>query len=449
MLDVLIVGAGATGLTLAIELQRRGVSHRLIDIAQAPLAGSRGKGVQPRSLEIFDMIGVIDDVLADSTLYQPMKIHLGPLRRTVRALGTAYEPSEDRPHPNLLMVSQWRTEQALRDHLFALGGRVEFGVGMVSLTQNEGGVDATLTNGETLRARYLVGCDGGRSVTRKAIGLSLIGKTLDDKTMIVADFEMTGVDRSVWHVWPLHRGGTVAFSPLPYPDLWQVQAPERIARDGLENGIARLLKKRPDRIVWQSRFLHQIRMVERYRVGNVFLAGDSAHIHPPSGAQGLNTGVQDAWNLGWKLAAALRTGDETILDTYEAERLPIAAEMLNLTSTLHRNVTLNRGDTTNQLSIGYRGGPLAQDNSPDATSGLQGGDRMPDSRLADGRRLFEVMRAGNAVQVTMADGNRVLVRPDGYIAGFGDQLVESYFGDKVIQVHADSENMVGKDDHLI
>ena len=433
MIDVLICGAGATGLTLAIELQRRGIEYRLIDPATEPFGGSRGKGIQPRSLEIFDMMGVIDDVLEDSSLYQPLKLYIGPVTKMAASLGTDHAPTEDKPYPNVRMVPQWRTEQALRGRLAELGGVIERGVALESLEQSDGQVTATLSNGETVTARYLIGCDGGRSVTRGEIGLSLVGETLDDKTMIVADFELEGLDRSVWHVWPAKKGGPIAFAPLPFPNTWQLQGHERIAKNGLEEGIAKLLKKRPSKIIWQSRFKHQRRMVEKYRVGNVFLAGDAAHLHPPSGAQGLNTGVQDAFNLGWKLAAALTSGDESILDTYEAERLPIAADMLNLTSTLHLEGSTKRGDLTNQLSIGYRGGPLAEGT---AAGELQPGDRMPDMILADGTRLLETMRHGGATRVACKDGETVLVRPDGYIAAIGADDRETYYGLPIRDVQA-------------
>jgi len=433
MIDVLICGAGATGLTLAIELQRRNIEFRLIDPATEPFGGSRGKGIQPRSLEIFDMMGVVEDVLADSSLYQPLKLHIGPITKTVSSLGTTHEPTDDKPYPNVMMVPQWRTEQALRARLAKLGGSIERGVGLQSLKQSDASVSATLTNGETVEARYLIGCDGGRSTTRGEIGLSLVGETLDDKTMIVADFELEGLDRSVWHVWPAKKGGPIAFAPLPFPNQWQLQGHERIARNGLEEGIEKLLKKRPTKIIWQSQFKHQRRMVEKYRVGNVFLAGDSAHLHPPSGAQGLNTGVQDAFNLGWKLAAAIRSGDDAILETYEQERLPVAADMLNLTSTLHLKQSTKRGELTNQLSVGYRGGPLAEGTSEGE---LQPGDRIPDMILKDGTRLLEAMRHGGATRVTLADQEVVLVRPDGYIAATGNDERETYYGLPIISVQA-------------
>ena len=429
--DILVAGAGPVGLTLAIELLRRNIPVRLVDSADGPFGGSRGKGVQPRTLEIFDMMGLVEDELADSTLYQPMKLHIGPLRIKIKSLGTHHQPTEDRPYPNMVMVAQWRTELALRRRLEQLGGKVEWGIGVDRVEQTADSVTASLTNSEQVQVSYLVGCDGGRSTVRKAIDLKLVGETLDAKAMIVADMELEGLDRRFWHVWPRHRGGPVALAPLPNSNLFQVQASARIAEPTLEDGIKRITGKRPSKIVWQSRFHHQARMVEHYRVGRVFVAGDAAHLHPPSGAQGLNTGIQDAFNLGWKLVAALRSGDEAILATYEAERLPLAAAMLNLTSTLHLDVSTQRGELTNQLSVGYRSSPLAEG----APAGdLYPGDRMPDQRLADGRRLLEVMRHGGATQVARPDGTQILVRPDGYIATISDRRVESYHGFEVVDV---------------
>jgi hypothetical protein len=145
----------------------------------------------------------------------------------------------------------------------------------------------------------------------------------------------------------------------------------------------------------------------------------------------LNTGLQDAWNLGWKLAAAIRTGDDSILDTYQAERLPIAAKMLNLTTTLHTRQSTRRGELTNQLSLGYRDGPLAR-GAP--VGDLHPGDRMPNERLADGRTLLSAMRHGGATLLKRSTGPNVLIRPDGYIAEFTDKPVSDYFGLEVIEI---------------
>ena len=433
MSDILIVGAGPVGVTLAIELLRRNISVRLIDLAEEPLKGSRGKGIQPRTLESFDMMDVVDEILQSSDCYPFLKIHLGPFSFNRGSLGTHHIPTRERPYPNLRMIPQWRTEEILRARLTALGGSIERGLGLESIKQSDRKVTVTLTDGRIVTTDFVVGCDGGRSRTRKALGLELRGETLDDRTMIVADLEMEGLDPAHWHVWPLHRGGVRSLAPLPGTNLFQLQAPERIAANGLEDGVYRTTGKRVKKVAWQSRFRHQLRMVDKYRVGRVFLAGDAAHIHPPSGGQGLNTGIQDAMNLGWKLASAVRTGDDSILDSYEAERLPVAAAMLNLTKTLHVQKSIQRGELTNQLGLSYSGGPLAQSQP---SGSFSPGDRMPDMLLSDGRRLFEAMRHGGATQVKLANGDPILVRPDGYIAGNGTANISSYYGHDVDQVIA-------------
>ena len=160
-----------------------------------------------------------------------------------------------------------------------------------------------------MEARYIVGCDGGRSTVRGTLGLELKGFHPRRQTSIVADVAVDGLDRRYWHVWRLKGGERLHLCPLPNSDLFQLQAPDTIAVDGLEEGVRRITGRRVGRIAWQSTYRHNARAVERYRDDRAFLVGDAAHIHPPSGGQGLNTSVQDAWNC-WKLAWALRGGPE-------------------------------------------------------------------------------------------------------------------------------------------
>ena len=169
-----------------------------------------------------------------------------------------------------------------------------------------------------------------------------------------------------------------------------------------------------------------VRMVDHLRVGRTFLAGDAAHLHPPTGGQGLNTGVQDAYNLGWKLAHVLRGGPEPLLDTYESERLPVAAAVLGLSKRIYRTRSLKRGEATNQLRLHYRASALS---SGKPWGRLHPGDRMPDLRLIDGTRLFEQMRGTHATEFITRDTIRILIRPDGYIASIGIEPVAAFAGE--------------------
>jgi 2-polyprenyl-6-methoxyphenol hydroxylase-like FAD-dependent oxidoreductase len=427
---VLIVGAGPTGLTLAIDLARRGISFRLIEAATTPFEGSRGKGIQPRTLEIFDDLGVIEPILAAGAPYPKLRVHVGPFSVRAGSLGTLKEPTDRVPYPNLWMVPQSRTEAILRDRLRELGAEVEFGKALATFTQDEDGVDATLSTGEMVRAAFLVGADGGHSTVRKTLGLTLQGEAVGEEPMVVADVEVEGLDRRDWHLWPFTKGGIIGLCPLPNTGLFQFTSAAKTAETGIENVVHKATGHRVQRVAWSSIYQPSVRMVDRYRVGRVFLAGDAAHVHPPTGGQGLNTGVQDAYNLGWKLAHVGRGGPDSLLDTYEAERLPIAAAVLGLSKHLYQTRSIKRGDATNQLALHYRTSPLS---SGDTLGGLHPGDRMPDARLDDGSRLFDRLRGHHATELVTPEGLRILIRPDGYIAYIGSTHCADYAGEPTYQ----------------
>ncbi|WHT15770.1 FAD-dependent oxidoreductase [Crossiella sp. CA-258035] len=400
MLPVLIAGAGPTGLTLAIDLARRNIPFRLVDAATEPFAGSRGKGIQPRTQEVFEDLGVLARLLAHGGPYPQMRAYRGTEVLGDHRLFEPREATDAVPYPNGLMSPQWRTESLLRERLAELGGAVEFGTPLTGFTQDADGVNATV-GGHTVRASYLVGADGGRSFVRKTLGVDFLGETIETQQMLVGDLRLTGLDRDFWHAWP-GGSGPLALCPLAGTDTFQLIAPPP---DGVElptlAGLQELVTAATGRadlrlteLIWLSRYRANVRMVDRYRVGRVFLAGDAAHVHSPAGGQGLNTGVQDAYNLGWKLAAVLSGEPDELLETYQAERLPVAADVLGLSSRLvERDAAegIRRGKETDQLDISYRGGPLAPAGWQSAT-GLAAGDRAPDARLADGRRLFELFR---------------------------------------------------------
>jgi 2-polyprenyl-6-methoxyphenol hydroxylase-like FAD-dependent oxidoreductase len=404
--QVLIGGSGPTGLTLACELARRHIPFRLVDAAPAPAAGSRGKGLQPRTLEVFDDLGVVDAVLAAGAAYPRTRLHVWRVSMKAGGLERRRPPSPDVPYPNLCMLPQWHTERLLRERLLELGAEPEFGKPLMSFRQDDDGVTATVGGAgtvEQIRAEYLVGCDGGHSFVRKTLGVRLHGESLEGQRFILADVEIEGLDRETWHVWPLAKGCVLTLCPLPSTSSFQLTAilrrnaavpemSEQGIRRFVEDGTAKRI--RAGRVSWMSLYRPQVRMVDRYRVGRVFLAGDAAHVHPPAGGQGLNTGVQDAYNLGWKLAHALAGAHDALLDTYEAERLPVAAAVLGLSKRLLQTKNLKRGSETKQLGLHYRGGRLAEDFGPAGT--VRAGDRAPDAPCEDrsGRavRLFDAFR---------------------------------------------------------
>jgi hypothetical protein len=192
-----------------------------------------------------------------------------------------------------------------------------------------------------------------------------------------------------------------------------VQAPATIDADEALGGLERVTGHAPGKIHWKSRFRHQTRMAADYRKGRVLLAGDAAHLHPPSGGQGLNTSIQDAWNLGWKLAAVLRGAPSELLDSYAEERMAVAAGMLKLTGKLHKTGSIKRGAATNQLDVNYRGSSLS---AGPAVPGIEPGDRMPNLALADGGRVFDRLSGARALRLHGPAEGPILVRPDGYVA---------------------------------
>lgn len=334
--DVLVCGAGAAGLTLAVDLARRGESFRLVDKLDSAFAGSRGKAVQPRSQEVFEDLGVLDRLVAVGGEY--------PVQRRYHDDGSfddvhVMEPvpaTPAEPYHIPLMVPQFLTEGVLRERLTELGHAVEFGCELVGFEQDADGVTARLrTRGhvETVRARYLVGTDGGRSFVRNALGSGFPGRTLGVRA-VVADVDLAGVGRDAWHTWRGGGDGMVALCPLAGTELFQLQA--TVPLDGdvdvSADGLARLVRERTGRsdipvrsVVWASVYSMSARLSDHYRSGRVLIAGDAAHVHPPTGGQGLNTSVQDAYNLGWKLAAVLDGAADALLDSYEEERRSTAA----------------------------------------------------------------------------------------------------------------------------
>ena len=470
--DVLIVGAGAAGLTLAIDLARRGVDFRLVDKAPAPFAGSRGKGLQPRSQEVFEDLGVLADLLARGAAPYPLIRTYGDGGFVDQAMGEVRAPTPAEPFGGPLMLPQMLTEQALRDRLTEFGRAPEYGCELASFDDGPEGVVARLIapRGEAVvHARWLIGADGGRSFVRQALSVAFPGETLPIRGL-VADLKVSGLSREVWHRWMGGDEGQVSLCPLAGTDLFQLQAALQQPGDPdlSAAGLSALLARRTGRddlvvsgVAWASAFGMNARLAERYRVGHVLLVGDAAHVHPPTGGQGLNTSVQDAYNLGWKLAAVLGAADEDLIDTYEEERRPIAASVLGLSQALLSSTqsgAMRRGRESQELDLTYAGSRLALDLRP-APGRVMPGNRAPDAPLAGGR-LFERMAGPHwtlighevgpegtpshpgLVVVSPADGvgqalaeiydlspaTWVLIRPDGYIGAIAPAGHEGALG---------------------
>jgi 2-polyprenyl-6-methoxyphenol hydroxylase-like FAD-dependent oxidoreductase len=418
--DVLICGAGAAGLSLAIDLARRGVDFRLIEKAETPFAGSRGKGIQPRSQEIFEDYGIVDRLFATGGPYPPIRGYSPDGSFVDSPFGDARAPTPAEPFSAPLMVPQFLTEAVMRERLAELGHWPEFGRELSGFSQDAEGVTAQVANA-IVRARYLVGADGGRSFVRHELGVDFPGETLGARA-IVADVELEGLSRNAWHRFGL-GSQQISLCPLAGTPLFQIQAPVPLEGnvDFTAAGLSALVAERTGKniavhsVIWSSVYSMSARLADRYRVGRVFLAGDAGHTHPPTGGQGLNTSLQDGYNLGWKLAAVLGGAPEKLLATYDEERRPIAAGMLGMATRLldeMKQGTIWRGRETRQLDLGYTGTSLAlQTHDRD---GLQAGDRAPDApmRTAAGQatRLFSLFQ-GLHWTLLGYDANRAAVAP--------------------------------------
>ncbi|MFI6027742.1 FAD-dependent monooxygenase [Amycolatopsis magusensis] len=445
-MKVLIAGAGPTGLTLAIDLARRGVEVRVVDKAAEFFNGSRGDGLQPRTLEVFDDLGVAEAVLDAGIAPPATRAYVAGEFIGVQWMGELREPTPDVPYPNGCMLGQSRTEGILRERLAGFGVRVELGTELTGFTQDAAGVDVVLNGTERTRVDYLVGADGGRSSVRKSLGIPFEGSTDESIRMLLGDVAAEGLDHdfSYWFGQTANPREGIGLTPLSGGSQFQFAAPldgdgdtSLAALQALVDRFSGGMDIRLHDLTWSTVWRPNSRLAARYRQGRVFLAGDAAHVHPPTGGQGLNTGVGDAMNLGWKLAA------EQHLDTYEAERRPVAASVLGLSAASLKKYTEGdadahrRGSEYHQLGISYAGGPLARDER--ARPGrVVAGDRAPDGPVDEKTRLFDLFRgphwttlafgrpapqaehthsiSGPALEIyDVEPGTIVRVRPDGYI----------------------------------
>ncbi|MET8329279.1 FAD-dependent monooxygenase [Streptomyces sp. NPDC005181] len=419
MTDVLIVGAGPTGLTLACDLARRSVAVRIVDKSPDFPRSSRAKGPNPRSLEVLEDLGVVDAVLAAGSAPLPMRKYRNGVPIADTDPYAESRPTPDTPYDRGWLIAQWRLEEILRARLAEYGVHVELGAEVTGLAERNASVTAAFADGSEIVARYAVGCDGGHSTVRKLLALPFEGKMTEEQMMVCGDVEVDGLDRGYWHQW-FDEDGAVMLCPIPgtRSGWWFQAGPETDASgapvppslESFRRLFARhagLPATRLSNATLLSTYRVNVRMVDHYRVGRAFLAGDAAHVHAVAGGLGMNTGIQDAFNLGWKLALVVGgQAGPALLDTYEEERLPVASWTLDITSERLRATLeaikapgggLDAAITpeTAGLSRGYRWSSLSHDGTGGSSTGpLRAGDRAPDApcrNTATGApiRLFE------------------------------------------------------------
>ncbi|MFI8103192.1 FAD-dependent monooxygenase [Streptomyces sp. NPDC086023] len=445
--DVLVVGAGPVGLTAAVELRRRGVRCRLVDRLPARLMYAKAVGVQPRTLEVWDRMGCVREVLEAAVRLRGHLVYVNGEERERAALRLPPEV----PY-GFAALPQYETERLLEEYLERLGGRIERGTELVSFRQDADGVTSVLAGGgdgtEEVRSRFLVGCDGAHSLVRKGLGLSFEGGAFPEGFML-GDVRVDWDLPAGYALRSLHRDASGAVDdvlvavPLPGGRYrLSMMVPPALAGEGDAGGdgvahglqgesgrlpaladlqaVVERLSPRPAALSdlrWSSVFRISHRIVDRYGSGRVFVAGDAAHIHPPTGGQGMNTGIQDAYNLAWKLALAVG-GDAHpgLTASYDAERRPVGEEVVGRTVRNARQQEQAAPDDPAaallreaQLLVGYRDGPLTLP-AADGGPGPRPGDRAPDcAGLTTGPaafplRLYDVLRGREHVLLVYADG---------------------------------------------
>ncbi|TCO47360.1 FAD-dependent monooxygenase [Actinocrispum wychmicini] len=344
--SVLVVGAGPSGLTMANELVRHGVAVRIVDRAPAAATTSRALVVQPRCLEIFEDMGVVDDVRRVGRPIPSLNVVFDVDKSARVELGDVFlDPVNYTAHQSLYSLSQDDTERILTAALTERGVHIERGVDVTGLATDADGVTVSVRDGDPIRCDWVVGCDGAHSSVRRAAGLPFEGATYADEFIMAdAELEWDLADGDIY-AFPNREGFFAAFA-MPGTHRFRIFGNVGVGPDGpaaeysepTHEQFQAMMDERlpfPAKVVkeyWVSRYRLHRRIVPHYRKGRIFLVGDAAHVHSPAGAQGMNTGIQDAYNLAWKLALVVRgIAEEPVLDSYHAERHPIGERLQKTT----------------------------------------------------------------------------------------------------------------------
>ncbi|MEU1103630.1 rifampin monooxygenase [Streptomyces tibetensis] len=458
MIDVVIAGGGPTGMMLAGELRLHGVRVLVLEKEAEPTPYVRALGLHVRSIEMLDQRGLLERFLAEGSKH--------PLGGFFAGLAKPAPDRLDTAHGYVLGIPQPVTDRLLAEHAAELGAEVRRGCELVGLSQDDDGVTAELADGTRLRSRYLVGCDGGRSTVRKLLGVGFPGEPSMVETLL-GEMEVAASPEELATVMAEVRKTHFRFGAMPIRDgVHRVIVPaEGVAEDRSVPPTFEEFRQQLHKFAgtdlgvhsprWLSRFGDATRQAERYRTGRVLLAGDAAHVHPPTGGQGLNLGLQDAFNLGWKLAAELRGwAPEGLLDSYHTERHPVAAAVLDNTRAQMHLLAPEPGpqavrrllaelmdfEEVNRLLIEKVTAIAVRYDCGEGHELL--GRRLRDVRLQRGR-LYERMRDGRGLLLDQTGGRlsvagwsdrvghvvdvseeldvpAVLLRPDGHVAWVGD-----------------------------
>ncbi|KAJ7583220.1 FAD binding domain-containing protein [Mycena floridula] len=404
--QVLVVGAGPSGLVLALALLQNGISVRLIEKSPDPRLGQRGAGIAPRSLELFHILGLGKEILQNARpmpLVKTYDIHGGLKSLQTFEMSPVSQPTATIPYPNLMLLGQVSLERILREELAKKHHcKVEIDTELISFQQHTDRVDVTIRNHgdiETKSYAWLVGTDGARSTVRKQLPATFLGERPNLNNILVGDIKVEGLDRNFWHMWGDSGSTLISLRPADRTSLFSfIVSGEGIDTNGLMtdmDGIRKVLAQKTaarglkfGEVTWISTYRPNVRMVNTLGKGRVYLAGDSAHIHS-------FTGGQDAFNLAWKLTLVEKgLSPPSLLETYAEERLPVIREMLKETTSMLANdfndFNSKRNPNTSQLTINYRWSSILVDeqdlddilDDPSCSFGgadLKAGDRAPDA----------------------------------------------------------------------